>query len=291
MSIFDASCRRSRRSCAVTLSCRRRGASALVAVWSVTALTTVPLAAAEAQPAGGWTETFDDGSWVERWVPYGRLADGTWAQGVDGHWPKGPKTVFARGDWWQLEDGAIRGRNFPDEKHPAGLKRREKLSPRFQASGIRVRCRVRVGDTSTAQIRIGGSSPGIKPDEATDRHVAVVDVRATGIRFWNGNRVLVAEEPAAEPGGKPKQQTKNTVLEQVSERPITPDEWHDVVFEVKGHDVRVAVDGVEAVTYRLPHVQPLQSFGLAVNGDKQSIGTAWFDEVVVDALPESGWGS
>ena len=113
MSIFDASCRRSRRSCAVALSGRRRGASALVAVWSVTALTTVPLAAAAAQPAGGWTETFDDGSWVERWVPYGRLADGTWAQGVDGHWPKGPKTVFARGDWWQLEDGAIRGRNFP----------------------------------------------------------------------------------------------------------------------------------------------------------------------------------
>lgn len=240
--------------------------------------------AAEAPPAPGWTETFDDGSWVERWVPYGRLADGTWAQGVEGHWPQGEKTVFARSEWWRLEDGAIRGSNFPDEKHPAGLSRREKLSPRFQETGARLRCRVRISDTSTAQIKFHGMSPGIKPGEATDSHVAVVDVKATGIRFWNGNRVLVAEEPAAEPGGKPKQRTQNNVLEQVSDRPITPDEWHDVVYEVKGHDVRVAVDGVEAVTYRLPHVQPLQSFGLEVNGDKKSVGRAWFDEVAVEAL-------
>lgn len=79
-------------------------------------------------------------------MPYGRLADGTRAQGVEGHWPKGEKTVYARREWWQIEDGVIRGSNFPDEKHPAGLSRRGKLSTRFQPTGIRVR----VSDTSTA---------------------------------------------------------------------------------------------------------------------------------------------
>jgi hypothetical protein len=156
--------------------------------------------AAESPPAPGWTETFDDGSWVERWVPYGRLADLTWAQGVEGHWPKGEKTVFARSEWWRLENGAICGSNFPDEQHPAGLSRRDKLAPRFQETGIRLRCRVRLGDTSTAQIRIGGISPGIKPGEATDSHSAFVDVKASGIKFLNRNRVLISEEPAAEPG-------------------------------------------------------------------------------------------
>jgi hypothetical protein len=217
-------------------------------------------------------------------VPYGRLADGTWAQGIEGHWPRGPATVFARTEWWQLEDGAIHGSNFPDEQHPAGLSRRDRLPRQWQEMGVRVRCRVRVSDTSTAQIKIGGQSPGIQPNEATDRHSAAVAVKAGGVRFWNGNRVLVSEEPAATAEGTPRRQFKNDVLEQTSDRPIAPDEWHDVVFDLKDRDVRLEIDGIEVLTYRLPHVQPLQGLSLEVSGDKKSIGTASFDEVSVEPL-------
>lgn len=72
------------------------------------------------------------------------------------------------------------------------------------------------------------------PDEATDSHVAVIDGRPAGIRFWNGNRV---------------------------------------------------VDGEEALSYQLPHEQPIQSFSLEVDGDKRTAGKAWFDEVAVEPLP------
>jgi hypothetical protein len=246
------------------------------------------LSAEEATPVAGWTEDFNTKSWVERWVPYGRLADGTWAQGIEGHWPKGEKSIFSRPEWWQLEEGMIRGTNFPEEAHAAGLSRRDKFARPFQQTGVRVRCRLRLGDAATARIRIGGTSPGIKPDEATDNHVAVVDVRPAGIRFWNGNRVLVAEEPQTDPAAgvdaKPKRQFKNDVLEQVSDRPITPLEWHDVLYEVKQRDIRVLVDGAEALTYQLPHEQPIQSFSLEVDGDKRSAGKAWFDEVAVEPL-------
>jgi hypothetical protein len=47
----------------------------------------------------------------------------------------------------------------------------------------------------------------------------------------------------------------------------------------------VAVDGVEVVTYQLPHVQPLQTVGIEVDGDKQSIGSAWIDEFTLEPLP------
>jgi hypothetical protein len=239
--------------------------------------------------AAVWTEDFEDASWVERWVPFGRLADGTWAQGVEGHWPKGEKTVFARQEWWQLEDGAIRGTNFPDEKHAAGLSRRAKF-PRdvqetLQQRGARVRSRLRLGPDATARIKIGGASPGLKPDEATDNHVAAVDVRPAGVRFWNGNRTLVAEAVEATAGipATPRK-FQNTVLEEVSETPVAPLEWHECVYELRNRDVRVVVDGKEAVTYRLPHDQPIQSLSLEVDGDKKSPGQAWFDRIAVEPL-------
>ena len=133
-------------------------------------------------------------------MPYGRLADGTWAQGLEGHWPKGEKTIFSRPEWW-----------------------------------------------------------------------------------------LVAEEPQTDPAAgvdtKPKRQFKNDVLEQVSDRPIAPLEWHNVLYEVKHRDIRVVVDGAEALTYQLPHEQPIQSFSLKVDGDKRSVGKAWFYAVAVEPLP------
>jgi|694.fasta_scaffold03159_2 hypothetical protein len=242
-----------------------------------------------ADSAAVWTEDFADASWVERWVPFGRLADGTWAQGVEGHWPQGEKTVFARREWWQLEDGAIRGTNFPDEKHAAGLSRRAKfprdIQETLQQGGVRVRSRLRLGPDATARIKIGGASPGLKPDEATDNHVAAVDVRPAGIRFWNGNRTLVAEAVAATAGAPAApRKFQNTVLEEVSETPVAPLEWHECVYELRNRDVRVVVDGKEAVTYRLPHDQPIQSLSLEVDGDKKSPGQAWFDRIAVEPL-------
>jgi len=71
----------------------------------------------------------------------------------------------------------------------------------------------------------------------------------------------------------------------VLDRPIAPLEWHDVLYEVKHRDIRVVVDGTEALTYQLPHEQPIQSFDLEVDGDKRTAGKAWFDAVAVEPLP------
>jgi len=145
-----------------------------------------------------------------------------------------------------------------------------------------------LAESIDARHRIQYLSENIQDYPKETAHTARIPVTVV----WMGTFLFVLDRTSAShgmvawaQGVEGQQQTKNSVLERVSDRPITPDEWHDVVYEVKGHDVRVAVDGVDVVTYRLPHVQPLQSFGLEVNGDKQSIGTAWFDEIALEALP------
>ena len=59
-----------------------------------------------------------------------------------------------------------------------------------------------------------------------------------------------------------------------------------MLYEVKHRDIRVVVDGPEALTCRLPHEQPIQGFGLEVDGDKRTVGKAWFGEVAVEPLPQ-----
>lgn len=55
-------------------------------------------------------------------------------------------------------------------------------------------------------------------------------------------------------------------------------------IRLRGRDGRVVIDGVEALTYLLPHDQPIHSFSLEVDGDKRTVGQASFDEVCVEPL-------
>jgi hypothetical protein len=218
-------------------------------------------------------EDFSDATkFAEKWVPYGRLADGTWAQGVG----------QARPEWWSLEDGALRGQNFPDEKHPAGISRKENLSQaKLAETGARISWRIKVTETSRGTLRLFGISSGPHSQEATDNHVLALDVSAAGLRLWNGNRELTA--PAAD---KESRKYRNTIIEQKSAGGITPGTWHALVLEVKGSDVRVFLDGKKAVTMKLPQDQPLRSLSLEADGDKKSPGLAWFDDIAVAPLPK-----
>jgi hypothetical protein len=207
----------------------------------------------------------------EEWVPYGRLADGTWAQGPG----------KARPEWWTLEDGSLRGQNFPDEQHPAGISRKENLpQARLAETGARISWRIKVTETSRGTLRLFGISSGPHSQEATDNHVLAVDVSAAGLRLWNGNRELTA--PAAD---KESRKYRNSVFEQKSVGGVTPGTWYALVLEVKGTDVRVFLDGKESVTMKLPQDQPLRSLSLEADGDKKSPGLAWFDDISVVPLP------
>jgi len=217
-------------------------------------------------------EDFSDPTkFAQEWVPYGRLADGTWAQGLG----------KARPEWWTLDEGALCGQNFPEEKHPAGISWKESLpQAKLAETGARISWRIKVTETSRGTLRLFGISSGPHSQEATDNHVLAFDVSAVGLRLWNGNRELTAPAP-----DKESRKYRNTVFEEKSSGGVTPDTWHAVVLEVKGGDVRVFLDGKNAVTMKLPQDQPLRSLSLEADGDKKSPGLAWFDDIAVAPLP------
>jgi hypothetical protein len=209
---------------------------------------------------------------LESWVPYGRLADGTWAQGVGN----------ARPEWWTLENGALRGQNFPDEKHPAGISRKDHLPQATLAeTGARIRWRVKVSETSRGTLRLFGLTTSPHDKEATDNHVLALDVSAAGLRLWNGNRELTAPAP-----DKESRKYKNTVLEDKAAGGITPGNWHSLELEVKGGEARGSLDGKVVVALKLPVPQPLRSLSLEADGDKKSAGLVWFDDLVVEPFPK-----
>lgn len=217
-------------------------------------------------------EDFSDPTkFAQEWVPYGRLADGTWAQGLG----------KARPEWWTLDEGALCGQNFPEEKHPAGISWKENLpQAKLAQTGARISCCIKVTETSRGTLRLFGISSGPHSQEATNNHVLALDVSAVGLRLWNGNRELTAPAP-----DKESRKYRNTVFEEKSSGGVTPGTWHAVVLEVKGGDVRVFLDGKNAVTMKLPQDQPLRSLSLEADGDKKSPGLAWFDDIAVAPLP------
>lgn len=217
-------------------------------------------------------EDFSDPTkFAQEWVPYGRLADGTWAQGLG----------KARPEWWTLDEGALCGQNFPEEKHPAGISWKENLpQAKLAQTGARISWRIKVTETSRGTLRLFGISSGPHSQEATNNHVLALDVSAVGLRLWNGNRELTAPAP-----DKESRKYRNTVFEEKSSGGVTPGTWHAVVLEVKGGDVRVFLDSKNAVTMKLPQDQPLRSLSLEADGDKKSPGLAWFDDIAVAPLP------
>ena len=206
----------------------------------------------------------------ESWVPYGRLADGTWAQGVE----------KARTEWWALEDGTLRGQNFPEEKHPAGISRKDHLpQAKLAATGARISWRIKVTETSRGTLRLFGLTTSPHDKDATDNHVLALDVSVAGLRLWNGNRELTGPAP-----DKESRKYRNTVLEEKAAGGVTPGAWHALVLEVKDNEAVASLDGKQAVTLKLPHHQPLRSLSLEADGDKKTIGLVWFDDLFVDTL-------
>jgi hypothetical protein len=211
---------------------------------------------------------------LESWVPYGRLANGTWAQGVGN----------ARPEWWALEDGALRGQNFPDETHPAGISRKDHLpQARLAETGARIRWRVKVTETSRGTLRLFGLTPSPHDKEATDNHVLALDVSVAGLRLWNGNREVTAPAP-----DKESRKYKNSVLEDKAAGGVTPGSWHALELELKGAEARGSLDGKHVVTLKLPVPQPVRSLSLEADGDKKGAGLVWFDDISVEPLSSPG---
>ena len=86
----------------------------------------------EGSLSSGWVEEFSDqAAFQKNWSAYGFLADGRDDKHPHGR-PVSGKEV--RPEWWKIVDGALPGRNFLEEFHPAGIT--WKIAGNARAGGI-----------------------------------------------------------------------------------------------------------------------------------------------------------
>jgi lysophospholipase L1-like esterase len=231
-------------------------------------------AAAEPPGEGAWTEDFSDPVAYERdWNKYGFLANG-----VDAKHPHGTSVSGkdVRPEWWQIVDGALRGQNFPEEHHPAGIWRK------ISGDDVRVAFRFKFSAGGMAGITVRGPNPIVE----RDFHVAVLHIRPNEITAADNTVLHPKDSPEAAALKKQGTWNRKFFYAKTEKTEIAPDEWHECVLELRGRELTAFIDGHKVLEYTtLAGDAPKTSIGLQPGGNKKTVMATWFDDIRVAPLP------
>lgn len=215
-----------------------------------------------------WTESFDQPeAFAKNWTPYGFLA-----VGIDEKHPLGTSVSGAksRPDWWQLEEGTLCSRNFPEEKHAAGI------THAATGSDIRMRCRVKLSRGGMAQITLRGNNPIVE----RNFHVAVLRLNTDSVSAADNDVIHPKDSPEAAAMKARGDWNRKFFIAKTEKRAVAPDAWHDLTIELRGKELTAFVDGEKALTYTtLCGDVPKTSVGLAGGHSKKEEMRTWFDDV------------
>ena len=230
-------------------------------------------AAEEGSLASGWAEDFTDQTAFQRnWSQYGFLADGRDDKHPHGR-PVSGKNV--RPDWLQVVDDALRGRNFPEEFHPAGITRK------IGGNDVRVSFRFKFSPGGMAGITVRGPNPIVE----RDFHVAVLHIRPTSITAADNTVLHPKDSPEAAALAKQGGWNRKFFYAKKEDVEITPEEWHALALELRGKELTAFVDGRKVLEYTtLAGDAPKTSIGLQPGGNKKDVLDTWFDDVRVEQL-------
>jgi hypothetical protein len=236
----------------------------------------VPLAALDAaDPAdpARWHDDFSDPATLPKhWSSYGFLASG-----IDAKTPLGKAVGGAdsRPEWWQVIDGTLRGRNFPEEKHGSGISRD------IAGRDVRLRCRFKIPPGGMAAVGIRGPNPILE----RVFNVVSLHIRPDG--------VVAADNDVLHPKGSPEAEelrTKGTwnrrfFYAKTAKTVIATDVWHDLAVETRGRELKVFIDGKPVLQYTtLCGDAPKTSIGFGVGGNGKTILDTWYDDVGIEPL-------
>lgn len=234
-----------------------------------------PAAAPPAKPAaaGSWVEDFSDpAAFEQHWHKYGFLASG-----VDAAHPLGKMVSGAdvRPEWWELADGALRGRNFPEERHPAGIWRK------IAGDDVRVAFRFRFSAGGMAGITVRGDNPIVE----RDFHVAVLHIRPVSITAADNTVIHPKDSPEAAELKKQGKWNRKFFYAKTEPAEIAPEEWHECVLELRGKELTVFMDGRQVLGYTtLAGDAPKTSIGLQPGGNGKTELSTWFDDIRVEPI-------
>lgn len=237
--------------------------------WCCTALA----AGEEGSLPSGWVEDFSDqAAFQKNWSQYGFLAEGRDDKHPHGRPVSGKD---ARPEWWHIVDGALRGRNFPEEFHPAGITRK------IAGDDVRVSFRFRFSPGGMAGITVRGPNPIVE----RDFHVAALHIRPTSISAADNTVLHPKDSPEAAALAKQGGWNRKFFYAKKEDVNIAPDEWHDLSLELRGKELTAFIDGRKVLEYStLAGDAPKTSIGLQPGGNKKDMLDTWFDDIRVEPV-------
>jgi hypothetical protein len=233
----------------------------------------VVLSNAEPSDLSRWSDDFSDpAKLAKHWSSYGFLAAGIDAKNPLGK-PVGGKE--SRPEWWQVVDGALRGQNFPEEKHGSGISRE------IAGQDVRLRCRFKIPPDGMAAVGIRGPNPILEK---------VFNLVSLHIR---PDSVVAADNDVLHPKGSPEAEdlkktgawNRRFFYAKTVKTTIAPDLWHDLAVETRGRELSVFVDGKPVLQYTtLCGDAPKTSIGFGVGANAKTVLATWYDDVSIEPL-------
>jgi hypothetical protein len=231
------------------------------------------LLAAESADLSRWRDDFSDpATLVKHWSSYGFLA-----AGIDAKNPLG-KAVGgkdSRPEWWQIADGALRGQNFPEEKHGSGISRD------VAGQDVRLSCRFKIPAGGMAAVGIRGPNPILEKVF----NVVSLHIRADNVVAADNDVLHAKDSPEAAELKKKEVWNRRFYFAKTAKVTIAPDVWHDLAVEVRGKELTVIVDAKRVLQYTtLSGDAPKTSIGFGVGGNGKTVLATWYDEVSFEPL-------
>jgi hypothetical protein len=231
--------------------------------------------AAEPSDLSRWKDDFSDSAaFANHWSSYGFLAAGIDAKNPLGK-PVGGKD--SRPEWWQIVDGALRGQNFPEEKHGSGISRS------VAAQDMRLSCRFKIPADGVAAIGIRGPNPIVEKVF----NVVSLHIRPNSIVAADNDVLYPKDSPKAAEMKKKGEWNRKFYYAKTEKTTLAPDAWHDLTVEVRGRELRVSIDAKPVLSYTtLCGDAPKTSIGLGAGGNGKTVLATWYDDVKIEPLEE-----
>lgn len=233
----------------------------------------VVLSTAEPSDLLRWKDDFSNSAAsAKHWSSYGFLAAGIDAKNPLGK-PVGGKD--SRPEWWQIVDGALRGQNFPEEKHGSGISRD------IAGQDVRLRCRFMIPPGGMAAVGIRGPNPILEKVF----NVVSLHIRADSVVAADNDVLHPKDSPEAAELKKKGGWNRRFFYAKTAKTAIAPGVWHDLAVEVRGKELSVLVDGKPVLQYTtLSGDVPKTSIGFGVGGNGKTVLATWYDDVSIEPL-------
>jgi len=221
--------------------------------------------AAEDKPdTSRWKEDFsDEAAFLKNWSAYGMTPDGKWISG--------PGTMHY---WWQIQDGALRGQHTP-KTHGSGLQRV------VSGTDVRLSLRFKLPEGGASYLGFNGPNPIL----GFNFHLAFLKITKDSIEALDEDTLFPKESPEAAELKKTGKPNRKPIIGKTEKIALSPDDWHDLIIEIRGRTITALIDGKQVLTYETNAGNAAKTtvqFSLSGNG--KDIGFGWYDDISIEPL-------